>query len=322
MMRRSKVRRILLPILTAALISACGPQLVGQAPAGSSGPQAWFDAPLPGSSFPLGPVLVTAHGSDPAGIVAFEFAVNGAASALPSPDAAASLVTLSHTWNPDQPGTYTLSVRSANAAGVWSAPASTTVTILSLPTGSPGAPALTETPSPAAAPASSATPTSTPVPTSTATLTPPPAAGPAGIEIVGVSTNELTYGGTCGENQITIQARALDPVGITVVVMFYRVKSGGGDATDYFSKSMNPTGSDLYQVTINPESDFGINTLRPLGDGWFQYQAVIQNQAGETKTRTQVLSDVTIAPCAGGQQPPPPVIRPRPTATRTPIIIK
>ena len=62
-------------------------------------------------------------------------------------------------------------------------------------------------------------------------------------------------------------------------------------------------------ATVNPASEFGSNTISNLGDGWFEYQAVVQNKANETKTRTQVFSNVTFAPCGGGgEAPPPPII--------------
>lgn len=304
-------RSLVLVMLVGWLIAGCGPSQ-GPAQAGNVvGPQAWFDAPLPNSSFPLGPVQIVAHGSDPGGIATFEFSVDGAPSALPSPNTSQSLVTLSHTWTPDQPGTYTLGLRSENTAGQWSSSASTTVIIEGVPTGSP-----TSTATATEAPAATLTPTLTP--------TPVPPSGPASIELVSVSTNELYFGGgSCGDQEITVQVRAIDPVGITVVVLFYRVKSQSGDETDYLSRAMNPMGGDLYSVTVNPSREFDPSELDRLDNGWFQYQAIIQDKTGDTKTRTIVYSDVTIAPCGGGGSAPPPVRqRPTPVPTNTPIVVK
>lgn len=301
-------RRILgLVILVSALISGCDAALGNSPLAASNVPQAWFDAPLPNSSYPLAPVQITAHGSAPGGLASFELSINGSSSTtLPSPDQGAELVTLSHTWVPEAPGTYNLSLRSLSNGGQWSAPASTVVIILGDQTVRQAQPTPTFTQAAA------------PTPTFTPTL--PPAVAIGQIQIVSVSTDALAYGGRgCGDTQVTIQARANDPAGITVVVLFFRLSSNEGNATDFHDKAMSPAGGDLYQVTVDPASEFGLDTLNSLDDGWFQYQAVVQNKAGETKTRTQVQSDVTFAPCGGGgapPPPPPPVLRQFPTPTQ------
>ncbi|HEY5982512.1 MAG TPA: hypothetical protein VIU38_03505 [Anaerolineales bacterium] len=292
-------------ILAGVVLAGCNLQA---APSSSGTPQAWFDAPKPGTHYPLGPVQITAHGGSPSGIVAFEFSINGAASSLPSPNTSDPLVTLSHTWVPDQPGTYNLTLRSQSTGGAWSAPANTTVIIEG-----------GLTPSPAVPPTATFTPVPFITPTFTPTFTPTalPVTGPASIEFTGISTNSLVYGGRCGDTQVTIDVRAVEPAGITVVVLFYRLESYDGDHTDFNSKAMTPIGGDNYRVTVNPTSDFGLATLNSLDDGWFEYQAVIQDKSGGTKTRTRVLSDVTFAPCGGGAPPPPVIIH---TPTKTPII--
>ena len=48
-------------------------------PQAAAGPQAWIDAPLDHSVFPIGPVEVVTHGSDPGGIVQIEVSANGQA---------------------------------------------------------------------------------------------------------------------------------------------------------------------------------------------------------------------------------------------------
>jgi hypothetical protein len=291
------IRRLSLVLLVSALLSGCGPALGNSPPDISAGPQAWIDAPRPNSSYPLGPVQITAHGGHPGGIAGFELSINGESGGLPSPATGDAIVTLSHTWTPDSPGTYNLSLRSMSNAGEWSPPANTTVIIVGDLTASP------EVPTP------TFTLTSVPTPTFTPTL--PPAAAVGQVEFVSVSTDALYYGaGSCGPSEITLQARAFDPAGIAVVVLFFRLESDDGEATDFSSKGMSAAGGDLYQVIVNPASEFGANTISNLGDGWFEYQAVVQNKANETKTRTQVFSNVTFAPCGGGAPPPPIIIFP------------
>ena len=78
---------------------------------------------------------------------------------------------------------------------------------------------------------------------------------------------------------------------------------------------MSPVRGDLYQVTVNPESDFGGSTLANMGGGTLQYQAVIQDQNGDTSVRTALLSGVNVTTCSSGAPPP------TPTAPSTLIVI-
>lgn len=98
-------------------LQACNPTAL----AGNSvGPSSWFDAPLDGSVYPLGPVEITSHSSDPSGIAMVEFSYNESIfSTLPSSDSKKSLVVMEQTWYPPDPGHYTLRVRAQNKAGAW-----------------------------------------------------------------------------------------------------------------------------------------------------------------------------------------------------------
>jgi len=106
-----------LPVLLALLwLAACAPQA---GPEGS--PLAWIDAPLDGSTLPLAPVEVRAHGADPSGVSQFEFSVDGSVvGTWPAPGAASSLTMIVQTWDPPAPGAYTLRVRVQNGSGGWS----------------------------------------------------------------------------------------------------------------------------------------------------------------------------------------------------------
>jgi hypothetical protein len=230
---------------------------------------AWFDAPLPNSTFPLGPVQILGHASDPDGLSQFEFSADGSANLLPSPNASDSLVTFTYLWTPSGPGTYPLLLRAMDPLGNWSEYAETVVVI-----------------------AEEATPT-------------PTAALPqASIERTRLSTGEVFFGiptlasQPCGGKSVTIQVKALDPGGIKVVVHFYRLQSqASSEMTDFESLAMVPVGSDLYQATLTPESLFTTGQVQDLGLSWLQHQAVIQNNANEASARTQVFSDLALKIC-------------------------
>jgi len=149
-MRRAGLWVGLIPLL-AILLVGCNRTTAGQG-AAAGGPRAWIDAPLDGSSLPLGPVAVVAHGADIGGLARAEFSVDGLAFLDPDPpqDQAASLVTWHQVWEPSGPGTYQIQVRVQNHDGDWSAPAQVNVTIQSA-----------ETPTPVARPTPAASPTPT-----------------------------------------------------------------------------------------------------------------------------------------------------------------
>jgi hypothetical protein len=182
-----------------------------------------------------------------------------------------------------------------------------------------------------------ATITQPPAPTPTLTTTaipsatPTPVAAAASISVQSVSTNTVYYRGNCSPKDVTIQVNASDSIGITAVVLFYRAQGANGNTTDFLSKSMSPVGGDLYQATVNPESDFGGGTLANMGGGTLQYQAVIQDQNGDTSVRTDLQAGVNIATCGGGASAPSPTAPPTlivippitlNTLTPTPVIIR
>lgn len=290
-------------LILSLLVSACTfpATTEGEAP-DTVDVRVWFDAPLPNTVFfPPSPCQIIAHGASSNGIATFELSINGIPASIPSQDRENSLVTWTRDCDFSEPGEYELRLRTQDNAGNWSGYAETSLIVSNpeTPTALP-----LESEPPATEPTSTGTPTATP--------TQPPAEQ-ATIELVGFSTGTVYYrGDNCGPKAVTVQVRAKDPVGINVVVLFYQVDSMG-----FESVAMNPIGQDLYQATVNPESTYGIATLSNLGESSLQLQAVIQNEAGETSTRTPVFSDVTVVPC--GSAPPPPL--PTPTSTRIIIII-
>lgn len=173
-------------------------------------------------------------------------------------------------------------------------------------------------------------PTPTLAATAIPSATPTPIAAAASISVQSVSASTVYYRGSCSPKDVTFQVNASDSVGITAVVLFYRVQGANGNTTDFQSKSMSSLGGDLYQVSVNPESDFGGGTLANMGGGTLHYQAVIQDQNGDTSVRTNLMAGVNITTCGGASAPPPTaaptlIIIPRitlNTLTPTPVIIR
>jgi hypothetical protein len=99
------------------LISGCGPQNLP-----ASGPQAWVDAPLNGSTIPLAPYQIIAHASSPSGISQFELMITGQGPEMipaPADQAGQTLVYINHMWTPPAPGTYLIQVRAAGQDGAY-----------------------------------------------------------------------------------------------------------------------------------------------------------------------------------------------------------
>jgi hypothetical protein len=255
---------------------------------GAAGPQAWIDAPLDHSVFPLGPVQVVSHGADLGGIAQIELSANGVVIPPDSqPGGGQGLMTQDQVWHPQAPGEYELRVRARNNAGAWSPYASEIVFIrgsaASVPR--PGAPT----------PTLSATPTFTPVASPTATLTLTPAgAATGGVSVDRISADLIYIGkASCGPLDVTIVARAAAPQGITVVALFYRFQYDGAPA-GFQNAAMDPIGGDLYQYKLNPTSVLG---GVPFDQATLQYQIVVQQKDGDTSIRTPVLADIAVQAC-------------------------
>ncbi len=123
-------KRLVVFLLILAIISACAPTSAENNGL-TNAPQAWFDAPLPGTvHVPPNPCMIVAHGASPAGISQFELSINGAnALALPSPDTSGSLVTLTQDCGVTEPGEYFLQLRAQDNGGNWSAYAETSLIV-------------------------------------------------------------------------------------------------------------------------------------------------------------------------------------------------
>lgn len=274
-------------VICLVLITGCAPAVIDEAGV-SSAPQAWFDAPLPGTiHYPPNPCMIVAHGASPVGISRFELSINGGgASIITSPDTNASLVTLTQDCGVSQPGEYLLQIRAQDSDGNWSGYAETSLII-------PGEAVPPDVTPASANPTFTAIPTLTPLPISTDT---PQPVGTVSLERV---SSYLVYigGANCGVTDVNFVARATAPKGITAVVLFYRFQSKNA-STEFQSVAMNPIGGDLHERTLNPTSALG--GVAPFDAGTLQYQIVVQQTDGDTSIRTPVFSDIAVQACGGG----------------------
>ena len=290
-------KEMFLIILSVALLLGGCTQTQTESPQvaylGSGGePQAWIDAPLDESRLPLARYEIVFHITDPQEVMMGELRINDqVVASLINPDPADKLVTLTYLWDPAGPGTYVLGVRAQNGEGAWG-PLTESVVYITEPTATPPA-----EPTPTLTPTITPTPTETltPSPTPTETLTPTlaPTAGFSGISI----TPDLVYYGVCSPDEVQVTADAIDPAGITAVVLFYRLRDENGNVSAWFNSAMDPQGGAQYAETLN------MNTLADgtgfgasFGTFTLELQLVIQNNLGET-TRSQVYRDVVVEYC-------------------------
>ncbi len=86
----------------------------------ATGPGAWIDAPLDGSTIPLAEYEVISHANDASGISTFELSVNGEVISVDVVEADQQGLAIAHigqAWVPAAPGSYLLAVRAANSNG-------------------------------------------------------------------------------------------------------------------------------------------------------------------------------------------------------------
>jgi hypothetical protein len=159
---------------------------------------AWIDEPLDGMVTLVEPIVITAHATDPAGIIAVSLAVDDAEVAVfgDGDGATPELWTAPFSWSPPGPGMYVLTVRGTGASGSESMSAPVTVVVLSRapdpedlperPTTTLAEPEPLDTTSPTAIPDTTAPPgtaipptTASPSTTSPTTTSPPATTAPA-----------------------------------------------------------------------------------------------------------------------------------------------
>ncbi|MHC1784373.1 MAG: Ig-like domain-containing protein [Anaerolineaceae bacterium] len=116
MKNHTSVKFLVAALLLGLAFTACvRPSGSSGTEGGGAGAISWIDQPLDGSSFPLGPIEITAHSNDPAGVTQVEISAN--ASVIATLPSSGEMATTNHTWTPTQEGNYTLRVRSMGGSG-------------------------------------------------------------------------------------------------------------------------------------------------------------------------------------------------------------
>lgn len=272
-------------LVACSLLAACNVPL-----AQTDTTQAWIDAPLDGSTLPLAPYEIIFHAGAAGNPAAVELSINGQPVTLDSTILAQPLVTIRYPWNPQEPGQYTITARTEDAAGKWSAVDTHVVTI--------GGPTVTVTPiiTVSVSPTITLTPTLTPTPSAAV------AAGPLSVTFVGASTNQFYFGGaSCGPTSVTLQVQVSDPAQVAGVTLFYKLRvKPNGAYTDWNSDiDLRAQGSGKFALALDSRALSGI----PADDNWFIYQFIGTSAGGKPNARTQVYGDISLTRCGGGPAP-------------------
>ncbi len=124
------MNKTLISLMCILFLSACNLPGVG-IEAGSTGPFAWIDAPLTGTTLGVNQaVQVVSHSSASAGLSQVELSVNGVViSTDPVASYGSTYVLMKQKWSPAAPGQYDLRVRSLTTGQAWSAYALVHVTV-------------------------------------------------------------------------------------------------------------------------------------------------------------------------------------------------
>ncbi len=141
-------------------------------------PRAWIDFPRDGASVPVGAaVIVVSHAYAADGVVEVLLSVNGTAYRRDPPAASGDrLVEVRQEWVPQAPGTYTLEVRTYDAAGDVSGSDAITLRVIGelTETATPTPLLITSTPVPVTPTPATVTPTPVTVTPTPVTITPTP----------------------------------------------------------------------------------------------------------------------------------------------------
>jgi hypothetical protein len=100
-------------------------------------------------------------------------------------------------------------------------------------------------------------------------------------------------GGGCGPKDVDLGIQAFNPA-VTNVVLFYRLKEAGGQATDWNEgQAMESLGGGQYRLSLSAESIPGFTTFPEAA---LQVQFVAEGPGG-ILDRTPVFGDVTLMVC-------------------------
>ncbi len=250
------IKKLLIWLLISTLLAACAPAGGGlPTPQFNSLPQAWIDAPLNGSTHPLGLLEIVSHGSDLTGIQQIELSINGQVIRTDAnPSKSQVIITMRQPWEPAAPGPYEISVRTQSGSGEWSTPAAVNINIEAWTPTPTLTPTITPTPTPTLTPTSTPTltPTNTNTPSPEMRYSPPTISGSAIFNVPG-----------CGEpSSLTIRVVVSNADRVT---LFYT--AGGVN----YSLPMTEGNALDYTATISSDGKYGGTT------GTINYYMVAEN---------------------------------------------
>lgn len=270
-------------LLLLTLLAGCNMPTAPQSTALAGEVGVWFDKPLDGSVYALGPVEIVFHAAEMSGTAGYQVWVNDTLIAEENAELAQeTLLTIRFMWEPDAPGMYDIRARAFSNTGVTQESA-VTVGVVAPAT---QAPVPTETPMPI----ETVTPTPSPTPQPTATLE----GTLFGLPAVSAEVFYYRFSDCPGRspNQVTIEVEVTDPRGISQVEIYFRIqKYANGEITDWIVQEMTLVGGNLYRTTIDADQ------LPPTGAGAeLQYRIYATNAYG-TVTNGPLYTNVRVLGC-------------------------
>jgi hypothetical protein len=282
-------RRSILLIVTCIFLAGCN---LSQ----GTGPKAWVDAPLDGSSLPLAPYTIVFHAFAKGNPQAVELTINSQAVTPDVLELNQPLVTVSYLWSPEKPGRYVIATRTQDQKGTWSEAhthvvivGETTITPTVIPSITPTLiPSITPTLIPSITPTLIPSITPTPSPTITATITQP--VGPV-FSNIRLSAN-IFYRLDAVPNKVTFTVKVDDPAGIKLVEIYFRLRDPVNSATTtWTNEDMKPGGGGMYSYTLSHAHP----ALTPTSPKTMtlEYQFIVTHP-DLSMTRSPMYSDVTL----------------------------
>jgi len=240
--------------------------------------EAGIDSPSNGETLPMDPIEISYHATSTEGVSTLELSINGeVVSSIASPDSNQNVIALKYTWQPSVSGSHTIRVRAQNSAGAWSDFSTATVNIEN---GQQDPPSEPETPN--------------------ETDTPSPTATPEEMTIYNIEhdLDKFYYGdGTCGSREITISADITHPDDAYAAILFIRFydNNDGGGLTNWDSgRAMGRKADEHFSATLISKDIPNYNAFR---FAVMHYQIVIQDKAGNSLARTEVIKKLLLERC-------------------------
>jgi len=287
-MKRIKIAVIVLILLLVAIACDIGNLSIDLGGGGDSGQQqgqaveAGIDSPTNGATLPMGPVEIAYHATSTEGVSAIELSVNGeVVSSFTNPDSDQNVIAMKYTWESSVSGSHTIRVRAQNSVGVWSDFSAATVNIEDGQQDSQQQDPPSEPETPKETDASS------------------PTATPEKMTIYNIEHNldKFYYGGgTCGSREITISADITHPDDAFAAILFIRFYDNvGGGLTNWDTgRAMGRKSDEHFSATMFSED---IPNYNDYEFGVMHYQIVVQDKAGSSLARTEVIKKLLLERC-------------------------